>query len=85
MPSRDALAEELWAALEAEKAPRATLTAARERHNAIRRELRAAQRIARSAEQRLRAAWRALDAAGMDATSILAAPRPAVRSRGGES
>jgi hypothetical protein len=80
--SRDALAEELWAALDAEKAPRATLAAARELYNAARRELAAAQRVARTAEQRFRAARLAVDAAGLDAASILAAPRPAIQSRG---
>lgn len=84
MSSRDGLAEELWAALDAEKAPRAARAAARERYNAARRELVGAQRVARTAEQRFRAARLAVDAAGLDAASILAAPRPATRSRGDE-
>lgn len=70
MPTADELVWELRDALEAEKAPRAALAAARRQFNAARRDLRAA----RTAEQRLTAALRALDAAGVEASLALVSP-----------
>lgn len=73
-PTHNELVQELRAALEAEKGPRAALTSARQRYNSARRDLRAAERDARAAEQRLNAAIRALDLAGVDPASVLIPP-----------
>lgn len=69
----ESLAAELRAALDAEKEPRAALAAARLRFNSARRELKAAQRAARLADARIITALRALDQAGIDPSSVLAA------------
>jgi hypothetical protein len=72
MPTIDELVREVKEALEADKAPFADLRAARQRYNAARRDLRAAEKAARPSAQRLTAAIRALDAAGVDYSDVLA-------------
>jgi len=75
MPTIDELVREVKEALEADKAPFADLRAPRHRYNAARRDLRAAEKAARPSVQRLTAAIRALDAAGVDYSDVLAQER----------